>query len=371
MSHVAEGLLHAHLDGALDAEGRREWSEAAAHLDVCEDCRRRLEEARAIRGAAAALLAGAAAEPSPRPAFEELAAAAAARRGEDPLEGRSGGPAETGAPPGRRHRATTPWWGFPMKLAWAASLVLAVGAGWIGRQLMIEQGEPVPGFTAGSQVAIAARDENRADGARTDGEGDADRAEEELAGAARPEIARGNERREAAENRAAPPETPVDEQAAAPEPPAADDRVGQVDQRAAKLEDRPADASLEAGRAASPRCYETASPAGEGAEAEGRERLRLDPNGTAALVLAGQPLVGFWAAPEAASRHVRVTDGGRWYELRLTESGAGLRGSLVAAAAAGAPQGEQARAQEEEAAARRRALDRLEGTVTFTQETCP
>ncbi|NJD20101.1 MAG: hypothetical protein FIA95_12570 [Gemmatimonadetes bacterium] len=104
MSHVDEGALHAYLDGALDALPASEAARIRQHLAACGECARRLDEERARREEASALLAGA--DPGvgvPAP-LEELRGRAAAR---------------TRAGSGVRVR----------QLAWAASLVLAVGAG--------------------------------------------------------------------------------------------------------------------------------------------------------------------------------------------------------------------------------------------------
>jgi len=97
MSHVDEGVLHAYLDGALPPDERRE---ADAHLAGCEICRARLDEERALRARASDLL-GLAVPP-------ETAAP------------------RTGLPPRRRPRYFVP-------VAWAATLALAVGLGWLIR----------------------------------------------------------------------------------------------------------------------------------------------------------------------------------------------------------------------------------------------
>ncbi len=131
MSHIAEGLLHAHLDGAIGHDRAQEWLLAEAHLGDCEDCRRRLEEARQVRGAAGEILALATVPAGRRPNFEEL------------LE--QAGRAST---PSRR----THWWSSTPRLAWAASLMLAAGAGWLGRELLIQTGQDVPAVVAESEA---------------------------------------------------------------------------------------------------------------------------------------------------------------------------------------------------------------------------
>jgi hypothetical protein len=109
MSHVDEGMLHAYLDGALEEYPTSEARRVRDHLDTCAGCRERLVAERRIRDEAASILSQAA----PRveaPTLEELRAYARA---------------ETSR--GLRIGGRLQW------LGWAASLVLAVGAGWMLR----------------------------------------------------------------------------------------------------------------------------------------------------------------------------------------------------------------------------------------------
>jgi anti-sigma factor RsiW len=99
MSHVDEGQLHAYLDGALPP-GDRERVDA--HLAECPGCRQHLEEARALITRADALLA--LARPVERP-----------------------------APPLHELRRPPLWWRVRGPVAWAATVVLAVGVGWVLR----------------------------------------------------------------------------------------------------------------------------------------------------------------------------------------------------------------------------------------------
>ncbi len=108
MSHVDEGALHAYLDGALDALPASEAARIRQHLASCEACARRLEEERALREEASAILAGADPGVGAMPPLEEIRQRAASR---------------TRAGSGSRLR----------QLTWAASLVVAVGAGWLLR----------------------------------------------------------------------------------------------------------------------------------------------------------------------------------------------------------------------------------------------
>ncbi len=108
MSHVDEGALHAYLDGALDALPASEAARIRQHLASCGTCARRLEEERALREEASSILAGADPGVGAMPPLEELRQRAAAR--------------------------TRVGSGFRLRqLTWAASLVVAVGTGWLLR----------------------------------------------------------------------------------------------------------------------------------------------------------------------------------------------------------------------------------------------
>jgi hypothetical protein len=131
MPHVTDGVLHAYLDGALTAlEHARELpagasaADVVAHLDACADCRARLDEERALRTAAGLVLADAA-NAFEVPPFEEVARPA--------------------GQPRRRHR-----WVVPS--AWAASVLLALGAGWWAGSSLLS-----PGGTAFMQATDAER----------------------------------------------------------------------------------------------------------------------------------------------------------------------------------------------------------------------
>lgn len=131
MSHISEGLLHAHLDGAVGHDRAEEWLLAEAHLSVCEDCRRRLDEARQLRDAAGEILAVASSPAGRRPDFDELVAQAAGDS---------------------KARPRSAWWNSTSHLAWAASLMLAVGAGWLGRELLIQTGQDIPAVVLESEA---------------------------------------------------------------------------------------------------------------------------------------------------------------------------------------------------------------------------
>src|SRR5262245_10471464 len=100
MSHVDEGTLHGYLDGQLTS---METVKLEAHLAECAQCRARLDEERELAQRALGILAHVA------PKEEEI----------PPLVGVTSVP-----------RRLWPRW---MPAAWAASLLLALGAGWMMR----------------------------------------------------------------------------------------------------------------------------------------------------------------------------------------------------------------------------------------------
>lgn len=127
MRHVDEGTLHAYLDardrpaaGALDP-GRREQVER--HLAECATCAAALADAQRIRARAGDILQGAGPVAPELPAFPALA-----------------GPAAPPRP--QRRRAWVP-------LAWAASVMLAAGAGWMGSELWRTEATQLPPTESG------------------------------------------------------------------------------------------------------------------------------------------------------------------------------------------------------------------------------
>jgi hypothetical protein len=108
MSHIDEGLLHAYLDGETAGAER---SGLEQHLEGCAECRARLEQARALRDRSAAILSGSGPASVTPPPFEQVVARSRA--------------VETRRRVFRLNRLTA--------LGWAATIVLAVGVGWIAR----------------------------------------------------------------------------------------------------------------------------------------------------------------------------------------------------------------------------------------------
>ncbi len=101
MSHVDDGTLHAYLDGELTPV---ESERLDAHLAACLACRARLEEERALIERASKLLSRAV-PPTP----------------------------ERAAPPLHELRRPRVAWRLRMPIAWAATVLMAVGLGWLLR----------------------------------------------------------------------------------------------------------------------------------------------------------------------------------------------------------------------------------------------
>lgn len=156
VSHIDEGRLHAWLDGALGPESGPEGAAMGHHLARCEECRARLEEASALRERARSVLASADHPPSEAPAFTEIVdrARSGARETKRAAEPES---ARTSAESARRRiRQRTSRVG----LAWAASITLAVGAGWLGRELALQRGRDLPDALDISRKSVPAMTED-------------------------------------------------------------------------------------------------------------------------------------------------------------------------------------------------------------------
>lgn len=123
MSHLEEGVLHALLDGEIPSS---ELPPFQAHLASCPECRARLEEERSLLEAAAGLVDAL-----------ELPAIPA------------------GAPPRSSTPARRRTW--PGRLAWAASLIVAVGLGYLARGVGMQQEDAQLGsaFRTPPEVAAA------------------------------------------------------------------------------------------------------------------------------------------------------------------------------------------------------------------------
>ncbi len=125
MPHLEEGILHALVDGEIDSS---ELAPLDQHLQQCEHCRQRLEEARILSTGALDLV--------------ELL---------DPPP--VSPPADVGAPRARKQRWRT--------LAWAASVVLAAGIGYTVRDQILAP------TSSGEQATVRARAEGSYEDNRT------------------------------------------------------------------------------------------------------------------------------------------------------------------------------------------------------------
>ena len=259
MSHVDDGQLNALLDGELPPA---EVREVQAHLAGCTECARRLEEARGFLAEAGELLAVLVpGVPSDAPAIPPVAKTPPVTRKEEiPLVApRARGPAdsdstrkldrETGPRPQPTAKeiavnvdgatAMTPairpvtrvepaipmppaalpdekrrGWRLPEleKLAWAASLILCLGVGYLANEVMTLRGERA------AQLAVQAPDAAPAEARPASGESEASGP----ASSARPNAGAGSRQVAALERRAAPSaaRTPA---ASSPRPPVAAD----------------------------------------------------------------------------------------------------------------------------------------------------
>lgn len=143
MSHVTDGELHLVLDGALELVPDERAREVREHLDACGDCARRLEEERRVRERSREILGSDGHAGGSPPPFEELRNRAL---GGGPA-GRTGAGASSGA--GSPERRWTP--GL-RRLAWAASVVLALGVGWYAGSAVPGSG-PAGGASPGPELA--------------------------------------------------------------------------------------------------------------------------------------------------------------------------------------------------------------------------
>ncbi|MFQ5746535.1 MAG: hypothetical protein ACE5HF_04865 [Gemmatimonadota bacterium] len=115
MTHITDGELEAFLDG----ETLRSRVDVEGHVRDCQDCRRRLAEARERRRETADLLGGVPRRADPI-GFQDVLNRA--RTG--------GGTAEIrGSTRSRRFG--------PLPLAWAATILVSAGAGWFARQAVV------------------------------------------------------------------------------------------------------------------------------------------------------------------------------------------------------------------------------------------
>lgn len=152
MPHISDGDLHAWLDGAIPEESE-EHEALRLHLESCSDCASRLDAAREMRTGADDILASALPGGS-APTFEEIRLK---------VEDSDADLLVTALGPGRLRRG----WLSAQRLGWAATVMLALGAGWIGRAVLVEKGWTDP-FNEGNPTVASrvAETESPADASR-------------------------------------------------------------------------------------------------------------------------------------------------------------------------------------------------------------
>ncbi|HSL70651.1 MAG TPA: zf-HC2 domain-containing protein, partial [Longimicrobiales bacterium] len=132
MPHVDEGQLHALLDGALPDDTAQHIRD---HIAECAECRTRLHDEETVRTRAAQLL-GIATPHAHVPPFETVL-----QRAPEAIR------------EGSRFRIPG-----PARLAWAASIILALGIGWFGRDLGPFSAVPAREDAASSSAPAEGRD---------------------------------------------------------------------------------------------------------------------------------------------------------------------------------------------------------------------
>ncbi len=121
MRHVTDGELHAYLDGALGLLPGGRGKEIREHIAECPVCQERLQDEEGIRSVVERILTAPDLSEVGLPTFEELR-----ERAEAPV------PEKVGDEEAKvRYRG--PLKGLP--LAWAATIVLALGVGWMGSEV--------------------------------------------------------------------------------------------------------------------------------------------------------------------------------------------------------------------------------------------
>ncbi len=172
MQHIKDPLLEAYIDGFCNEE---RINEVEAHVDACDDCRERLESARAAAQRASALLGTLDPGPVHAPSFEELQARAAARVENESVD--TAAPVGAGISAGTDDRRpvapaavieksapVVPLWRRPA-MAWAATLVIAFGLGWLSRPpiaIAPESSSPAMSSADGLETEASAMEQDAA-----------------------------------------------------------------------------------------------------------------------------------------------------------------------------------------------------------------
>lgn len=141
MRHVTDGELHAFLDGGLDLLPDGRGDEVRDHISGCSVCQERLQDEEGVRSKAEDILGGASLGDLKLPSLEEIRERASipgpeAMDDQDESRGML------------RHRG--PQRSLP--LAWAATIVLALGVGWMGGQVWSALPSPGPEEQSGPPI---------------------------------------------------------------------------------------------------------------------------------------------------------------------------------------------------------------------------
>ena len=136
MKHLGEGTLQAWLDMPRSGLQPSEVAEIEGHLESCEACREALAALGSLDDRAEALLVGGLDPAFEAPPFDDVVARAETLA--------TGGDTWTAPRPGRG-RGGLPQWRL-QRMAWAASIVVAIGVGWMTNE--IYRGAPMPELRA-------------------------------------------------------------------------------------------------------------------------------------------------------------------------------------------------------------------------------
>lgn len=135
MSHVDRETLHAYLDGEL-GRGALDQQAIDEHIAQCGECAAALDDVRRVKDRAAQILSASGPLDVSAPPFDQLRALR--------NEPNTSGP--------------VPSLGRMKAIAWAATVVLAVGAGWYARAASIT-GDPAPAERPRAEIPVGAIDE--------------------------------------------------------------------------------------------------------------------------------------------------------------------------------------------------------------------
>lgn len=153
MRHMDEGRLQAWLDGPRGGLSEEERAQVAAHLETCAECAGLLEALRALDVEVEAALAGVAGDDEEIPDFGAVRARAGSLV---PGDRRNGDGAGGSSSRGRR-----------LAPAWAATILVALGAGWLWNEMTrtgLQPGLMRPGGEAVREAVEGADAPERADG---------------------------------------------------------------------------------------------------------------------------------------------------------------------------------------------------------------